>query len=182
MNGLEYQQVYAEESFGTHGGFGLKIMMATTKPVEMETDLIRDGLYSVAKIIKSAVMLTVIENDPESHKQTSANCKILLAFPDKIFVEEVPNGYCSDYCCKHLPWFVVTTVVGRFRIGRRKRVIQIEWDETVKTKSAPDLFKDEDVTKGEKMIHAWSVNDAKRYIEAIIASAAEQPEPTHTIN
>lgn len=96
--------------------------------------------------------------------------KLLSLFPDKSFVLEIPNGYCSDWCCKHLPWFTVTTKVGPITIGWRKRVISIDWKQTVRTKTSNELFAKEDVTKEYKLIHAWSYEDAKRYVNAIINS------------
>ena len=106
-----------------------------------------------------------------SKRAAEEKVAILALFPGTPFVEEIPNGYCSQYCCKHLPWFIVTTQVGRVKIGWRKRVIQIDWSETRNTKNSEELFAKEDVTKEAKMIHAWSYEDAKRYLEAIIASA-----------
>ncbi len=37
---------------------------------------------------------------------------------------------------------------------------------------AARLFEGEDVTKGDKMIHAWSVEDGRRYIEKIMLSSS----------
>ena len=94
------------------------------------------------------------------------------AFGDEaIYVEEIPNGYCSRYYCKHLPWFVVTTRIGRFKIGWRKRVISIDWSQCPNTKTAEELFPQENVTKDERLIHAWSYEKAKEYIAAIIVAA-----------
>ena len=63
--------------------------------------------------------------------------------------------------------------IGRFKIGWRKRAILLDWSETVGTKTSEELFKDEDVTKDTRMIHAWSLEHAKRYIESIVASASK---------
>ena len=88
---------------------------------------------------------------------------------ETIYVEEIPNGYCNRYCCKHLPWFVVTTKVGRITIGWRKRVINIDWEGSAITKKANELFPQEDVTKGDKLIHAWGYEKAKEYIGVLLS-------------
>ena len=64
-----------------------------------------------------------------------------------IFVEEIPNGYCNEPCCSRLPWFIVTTPVGHIKIGWRKRVINIDWTNTLQKKNGHELFPNEDVTK-----------------------------------
>ena len=94
---------------------------------------------------------------------------LLSVFPQPIFVETIPNGYCSSYCCKYRPWFVVTTVKGRITIGWRKRVIEINWTDSTIDQSASELFPGEDVTKTEKLIHAWGYEKAKYYIQQLMA-------------
>jgi hypothetical protein len=91
-------------------------------------------------------------------------------FPANIFVKEIPNGYCNRACCVHLPWLVVTTNRGPITIGWRKRVISIGWESSEVKKTANELFPDEDVTKLDHLIHAWSIADAKKYINVILGS------------
>jgi len=96
--------------------------------------------------------------------------EILSVFGDRaIFVEEIPNGYCGSYCCKHLPWFIVTTPKGRIRIGWRKRVILIDWIDSTIEEQSEKLFIDEDVTKFDKCIHAWGLAKAKEYIDKLLS-------------
>lgn len=92
----------------------------------------------------------------------------MACFPEQpIFVKDIPNGYCSQACCEHLPWFEVTTTIGVFKIGWRKRVIVIDWFGTYIQSSAKRLFPEEDVTKRDKIIHAWSYEKARDYIALI---------------
>jgi hypothetical protein len=96
---------------------------------------------------------------------------LISLFPREIpaiYVEEIPNGYCSQSCCLHLPWLIVTTPAGHIRIGWRKRVIEIDWSRTTGTKTAAELFPNENVTKSERMIHAWGNYEAKTYLRAIL--------------
>lgn len=95
--------------------------------------------------------------------------ELLGLFGDRaIYVEDLPNGYCSSYCCKHLPWFDVTTNKGRIKIGWRKRVIQIDWENSTIQEDARTLFPDEDVTRFDKVIHAWGTQKAKEYIDKLL--------------
>lgn len=161
-------QLYKEESIGTYGSFEIEINVGATKLPDLKQEAIRCAVYDAVKLVKSAVMAAVVKDNPDAQERKVNERRDLLAlFQEPIHVEEIPNGYCPDWCCRHLPWFVVTTKIGRFTIGWRKRVILLDWSETVGTQTSDDLFKSEDVTKDTRMIHAWSLEDAKRYIEAI---------------
>jgi hypothetical protein len=90
-------------------------------------------------------------------------------------VEEIPNGYCNRYCCAHLPWYIVTTRLGRIKIGWRKSVINIDWAETQGTKTSEELFQSENVTKDTRGIHAWGYEKARAYVGAIITGVSLTP-------
>jgi len=76
---------------------------------------------------------------------------------------QIPNQYGSfSY---RGPWFEVQTEIGTITIGWRKRVINIEWP-TIGQDLLP-LFKDEDVTKSECNIHAWTEEKAIEYLSKI---------------
>jgi hypothetical protein len=167
---MEYKQLCASESYCSIGGFGLKILVAADNLPNLDQDTIRHAVYEAGDKILSEIKAIIKQNDPETANEIKENRNIVKLFPEPVFVEEIPNVYCSSWCCRHLPWFVVTTLVGRIKIGWRKRVINIDWSETVGTESSDDLFADEDVTKGNKYIHAWSIEKARQYIETIITS------------
>ncbi|MCK9429375.1 MAG: hypothetical protein M0R17_05185 [Candidatus Omnitrophica bacterium] len=108
--------------------------------------------------------------DPKEIEYNRINKEnILKLFSCPIFVEEIPNEYCSSYCCKHKPWFLVTTNKGIIKIGWRKRVINIDWTGSTIKETAHTLFPNEDVTRGEYFIHAWSLEKAKEYIDKLLA-------------
>jgi len=165
---MEFKTVYREEGYGVVN-FGLEIKIASD-PVDLKQSQIQDVIYKAARGIKSEIYAAIRAADPKTTEYITENRKLVALFTEPIFVEEIPNGYCSDWCCRHLPWFIVTTSVGRFKIGWRKRVISIDWSDTVETGFATSLFEDEDVTKIAKCIHAWSMEKAKEYIDRIIAS------------
>jgi hypothetical protein len=97
--------------------------------------------------------------------------KLTACFPSPaVYVQEIPNGYCKQYCCIHKPWLIVTTARGPITIGWRKRVINIDWSNSEIKTTANDLFPDENVTKDGCLIHAWSYDDAKKYLKAVLES------------
>lgn len=168
----DYKTLHESESYGTDGQFALKIQVAATKLPDLKSKEIRMAVYKAQELISSVVRGEIKKADPKTAIATLNNRRLVDdVFDGPIFVEEIPNGYCKDWCCQHLPWFVVTTCVGRFAIGWRKRVISIDWSETVGTASYDTLFPNEDTTKGTSYIHAWSIEDAKRYVDEIVGSA-----------
>lgn len=179
---LQMHQLHFKRAIGRHGEFKLEIHAGTSKPSDLDSDTIRLAAYKAAEIIEDAIMQAVIANDPEEQGRASRQREDLIGlFPKPIHVKEIPNQYCSSWCCKHLPWFEVTTVVGVFTIGWRKRVIHIDWSNTHGTGQPSELFQKEKVTMGLasdcRYIHAWSLEDARRYVTTILSSATK-PETT----
>lgn len=107
-----------------------------------------------------------------------------LIYKDRPDFELLPNGYCNQDCCKHIPWFKFHTSDGDIIIGWRKRVISIEWQEDFKPFDMA-IFNGENVTKwcenfshipksinhgmltttGKRGIHAWSREKAIEYLK-----------------
>lgn len=175
MDGFEYKQLFASEGFGGGGSYGIKILVAASNLPDLSTAAINFAAYEAANLVTAEVRAAIIAQDPVALLRKKNDRENLLAiFPGRIFVEAIPNGYSSDWHSRHLPWFVVTTEIGRFKIGWRKRVIHLEWTETICTETAEQLFPSEDVTKDGRMIHAYGYDKARQYVEAIIASAKDQ--------
>ena len=171
---MEYVTIHKSESHGSNGAFGIEIRVAASKLPDLKQTEIWSATRRAAENIEAVVCAAIKADDPKTAIQTTDNRKLVDdLFFSPIFVEEIGNGYCKDWCCAHLPWFIVTTEIGRFTIGWRKRVISIDWSETVGTKNPAELFSDEDVTKGTKSIHAWSVEDARRYVDSIMLSVSK---------
>lgn len=86
--------------------------------------------------------------------------------------ELLPNGYCRQDCCSHIPWFLFHTIDGDIIMGWRKRVISIEWQENYKPFDMNKLFGTEDVTKwedgGKRGIHAWGNDKAYEYLKKVL--------------
>ena len=170
MNRLNYVQLYKSESFGSNGGFGIEIKVATTKDMpDLEDNEIFITTDRAVEAIKSSIQEKIKLADPNTLRQSKENERLIEdVFDNPIFVEEIPNEYCNRWYCKHLPWFIVTTKIGRIKIGWRKRVINIDWSDSINQIKAEKLFPNEDVTKFERTIHAWSEVKAKEYINRIL--------------
>lgn len=166
----KYELVSSQEA---SNGFGIKILVCSPPDQALrETD--KEEIRHVACKLYEDMQGRLHRNHPDEIEATKKEREDILAlFGDRtIFVEEIPNGYSTQY---GRPWFVVTTRVGRIKIGWRKRVINIDWSETVGKVKAEELFKDETTTKGDSYdnyfyIHAWSYEKAKEYLDKILGA------------
>lgn len=68
-----------------------------------------------------------------------------------------------DYFDIRTPWYLFRTPLGLIRIGWRKRVISIHWDDTPIRKEVTA----ENVTKDDTMVHAWNLEKAVEYLKAL---------------
>lgn len=78
---------------------------------------------------------------------------------DVIEIAEIANEYSRD---RTDPWFNVTTKEGVLKIGRRKRVYELDYSRTCKRGEVTAA----DVTKTDTMVHAWSAGDLVNYLLA----------------
>ncbi len=166
---MNYEQASSHES---SDGFGIKIMVAMPGDralSQQEREAIQDKGYDLQKELRAIA----ITEDPKTEEIAQQTKKELLeCFPDTpIFAETIPNEYgdsTSDPYYLHSPWLLVTTRIGRIKIGWRKRVISIDWSDSTLIKTANELFPNEDVTKDDQLIHAWGYGKAKEYLAKII--------------
>ena len=61
------------------------------------------------------------------------------------------------------PWWLVKTEIGLIEIGCRKRVINIDWEDT----SIRRIVTSDETTKGDTFVHAWSLIKAAEYLGAL---------------
>ena len=163
-----WKTAYKSESIGAKS-FGIEIRVAMDRGFTQNDNM---AMYRIADQIETAIMTEGLRLDPEVQKnKLEEREKLLDCFSGEgIFVEEIPNGYSNSWYYSQSPWYKVTTRKGIITLGWRKRVINIEWDARVNSKTADELFPDEDVTKIDRLIHAWGYNKAKTYIGRILAS------------
>jgi hypothetical protein len=167
----DYRILYSKEMYGTFGGFGIKILVAGNNLPDLEMDSIRRAAYEAEESITAEVMAAKYAADPEEQERARAEREQMISlFPDSSSVDPIPNGYCRSWCCRHLPWYRIGTRIGIFEVGWRKRVISIDWSSTSAEASAEGLFPEESVTKVGRLIHAWSVEDARRYVRRVLDS------------
>lgn len=168
---LEWRTVHGSTAFGGNGVLGIRIQTISSHPLDWsETESLWRAAYRAHDALAKAANREIILADPERKARGEESTASLIAcFEGPIYVEKIPNGYDPDYFV-HEPWLIVTTSVGRFKIGWRKRVINIEWAEVSGAGNGEELFQSEDVTKGDTLIHAWNIEDARRYIQTIIHS------------
>lgn len=171
MKDEDYKLLSNHSSYGGKFSVGVKVFLAG---VELTEDEKYELGYSASKIHDKILMIKA-QNDPENKEIKIKTVKELTdCFPEPIYVEEIPNGYCSDYCCVQYPWLIVTCAgLGRIKIGWRKRVINIDWSDSTVKWTGDELFPKEETTKGDNYIHAWGYDKAKEYIKVLLKSELE---------
>lgn len=161
-----YKTVSLRESFG-HENIGVKILVA------VDRDLTQAESFAIGIAVDEIMKRTLTvsrQNDIEDIRTGREQTEKLVACFDKssTYIEQIPNGYCSDYCCVNRPWLIVTTPKGRIKIGWRKRVIVIDWTDSKIEACAEAIFPGEDVTRDGRMIHAWGYEKATQYIAMLM--------------
>jgi len=103
-----------------------------------------------------------------------AEALFLLAGIEALGFYEMANQYWPetptyDECRRRSPWWLVKTARGLIVVGWRKRVISIDWTDTG---IAAEVTQD-DVTKDQHWVHAWSYAKAIEYLAALRAAFAK---------
>lgn len=158
---MNYQQTAKCES----ASLGVKADVALSNMTEKEKQIVSHMVQDCYH----ALIMERINNDPvniENGKKEEESLK--ACFPCPIYVKKAENPYFKDYTNK--PRLIVTTHKGPISIHWRKRVIEIDWNESDVKTSSMEIFPDEDVTRGVKLIHAWGYQKAAEYIKKILES------------
>lgn len=181
-----YVEIYRRGESGSSGSFQIAIMVKL--PPEHTAEVMRQvedyrqphvslGGY-VEQILEHIKMVTA-QNDPTTKERQECARSVFRSIFQRaglpaIYMEQLPNGYCDKSCCIHEPWWRVTSRLGPITIGWRKRVINIDWSNSAVPKNCvKELFADEDVTKAETMIHAWSEEKAVDYLRRLATQVSE---------
>lgn len=85
-------------------------------------------------------------------------------------IQNAYYGASADGRIPSVPWWLVKTNFGLIQLGWRKRVISIDWSDT------PIRFvvTEDDVTKSAEYVHAYSMEDATKYMSAWVTAAIGQ--------
>jgi len=166
MEMTNWKTAFKKESYGDKN-FGIEIRVAVDRPLNNNDSR---AMYRIADQIETAIMGETMRLDPEAQAaKEREHTELIGLFGDApILVEELPNGYCSQWCCTQLPWYKVTTKKGVITLGWRKRVIQISWDSMVSARSADMIFPEETSTKFDRTIHAWGLEKAQEIITKLL--------------
>lgn len=169
-----YQEIGTTQSAGE---YGIEINLQSSREVDWQELGRSEEVREAADKLKRALLKRAAKLSPGHALEIKRNREdVDLVFgpvSKPIFVEPIPNEYCREWCCEHLPWFLVTTSIGTFKVGWRKSVWVLDWDKTVFTPTAEEIFKNENVTKGRKMIHCHSLQDAQRYVAELFKEAGK---------
>lgn len=169
MSDNEFITAHKEQSWGGYGHIGIEIRVAGFDL----TDEMKFIVSRHARLIQDELLTERAKHDPKGIAEREQwRADLIACFPEPIYVERIKNGYTGDDAYGiNRPWFCVTTRRGRITIGPRKRVIEIDWSESDIEGTAEGLFPEEQVTKSGRMIHAWGIEDAKRYVGVILTCA-----------
>lgn len=168
----------ASEEIGADESLGVALYLKV--PERLSNSKFKDlSFYREADAILEKTRRFLQETDPDKIRQRQDHFFMLKelftrAETGPIFAKEIPNEYCGKACCITKPWAIVTTPKGHFKIGWRKRVINIDWTESIVGGSGEELFPDEEVTKSSKyeqsrLIHAWGWDKAVEYLKRLHA-------------
>ena len=171
-----FEQAYAEESCGSRSYELLIFVKMSNRKIDHEKD--SRHIFEAARALKRGFDTVTAQLDPEVAATREAYLREIReiyaeAGVPSIYLEALPNGYCSEPCCLNKPWARVTSAIGPVIIGGRKRVIAIEWKDTIVKASGEALFPAEDVTRWETGIHAYGRAKAAEYIKRLHGESDE---------
>jgi hypothetical protein len=171
---MEYITVHKREGWGNPytKSLGIDIRISIGRKITEEEE--KEFYRITDEIQRMLVKNSMLMNSDYQQELKNERKELLSLFGDeKVYVVEIENGYDKSIPS---PWFKVYTTKGPITIGWRKRVINIDWNESDIKALPTDLFPDEDVTMGGKFgeskkdqyIHAWGYEKAKEYLTKIL--------------
>ncbi len=158
------------ESYGGGGSFKGKIFIESKKFDALSEESRNKISYDASNFLQRVQENICMEwaKDNEAGKRDAHVVELSELFKsagfDPIHVETVANEYCSQSCCYHLPWIIVTTDKGRIKLGWRKRVLNLDWSDSDLGIDGEVMFKGENTTTGQSYIHCWSYEKAIEYL------------------
>lgn len=172
---MEEKVIYKVDGTTHFGPYGItiSILKDPLRPLSVGE---REAVEKAGAAIRYAVGIEQVRSNPKEMElaaQERVDLTIVLFGDRAIYVADVPNGYCADWCCVHRPWFRVFTKLGPIEVGWRKSVINIDWSGTLMAHYPKfyghALFPDEDVTRGDHFIHAHGLERARKYIDRLLS-------------
>jgi len=173
MNSLEIKQLpklSSMSSFGSNQSFEAEVCMDSNLFDELSEDakdtINYEAVDFLQKLNDKIYMEWVKENKKEEREAHIDKLKNLFkeACFEPIYVKVIDNQYSNHPVYFTMPWLEVTTIKGLIKIGWRKRVINLDWSESDIDVDAESIFAQENVTKGDKLIHCWGYEKAIEYL------------------
>jgi hypothetical protein len=139
MQELPYKTVSQTQQYGKYT-IGVQINVHVGHELsDAEMSVINNACDSIVNVLYHGSVAA----DPETMERIRKENENLLALFPGCGHKKIPNEYSSD---PNRPWLNVFTPKGTIKIGWRKRVINIDWSETIVVQGGNELFPDEDVT------------------------------------
>jgi hypothetical protein len=133
-------------------------------------DILRtlDALRSKTNARNLDESLTMRERRENLRKQSRDEAEAIFRLAGfKVTAEwELRNGYWPDepdYDDVRSPWWLFQTEAGLIEFGRRKHVFSIDWSAC----QFRGIVTNDDVTKGDSMVHAGTIEKAIEYLQAL---------------
>lgn len=163
--------VFAEERSGSDEHTAVQLCMNLGRKLEdVDKDIIDRAMREMMKELHARSALLNPDNIRWKKEWIAKAIECFkLAGLDPLSIQEIPNEYCGPLCCPHRVWLLVNTLHGTFKVGWRKRVIDLDWSKMNNPKDYRKLFGKEDVTQGASYIHCWSYEKLVEYLKALIS-------------
>lgn len=172
---MEEKVVYKVEGSTNYGPYGVTISVLKDPSRTLSVGE-REAVEKAGAAIRYAVGVEQVRSNPKEMEMALRERVdlTLRLFDDRaIYVADIPNGHCSDWCCVHRPWFRVFTKLGPIVVGWRKSVINIDWSDSILAPfprfRGPQLFPQEDTTVWDHFIHACRLEKAREYIDCLLS-------------
>lgn len=187
MHDAHYKTLYGIESLGDGAlkRVGVRVMVHVDDPTLLDNEDVRHAGSKAVDAVLLALRLEAKRRDPMTEvqrlteKEAFTAAFIAAGFP-VIYMEPVENEYWrSGPEAMESPWYVVTTPIGHFKVGWRKRVIVLDWTRTTIKTPASTVFHTEDVTMGDCMIHCWGYDKLHQYLRMLVT---HQTVPDGTVS
>lgn len=178
----EYTQIWGIDGLAGDSSYGWKLFWrAKTNGVSLpekvkqlrydtpETEVFWNLLHeAVGQMTRASDYLTHAWNEDFRRRCEDEKNSLLNLFNGLLseapYYEEVPNEYGDGPYYQFRPWLKVHTPRGPIVVGWRKRVINIDWSQTVVRINGATLFPKEDTTTGGGEGYSWRAEDC--YIHA----------------
>ena len=154
---------YRQETYINGKSMSIDINVVIDRDLSQQEDMM---VYNLMETLMSQLRKTNLLNDMDYMRKLKEEKRQLLeCFDTPIYIKQIPNGYDSDLLN---PWFLVTTHKGVVKIGWRKRVILIDWEES-DIEHDGSIFSKEETTFGDTYVHAWGYDKAREYIKMLLS-------------